>query len=63
MNHHLPVASDDEILTPTHFDPHTRLRCSPNDVRHAAVDEHQTTCPSMVGVTPHRGNLEWSEGA
>ncbi|XYH95422.1 hypothetical protein ACMHYB_47720 [Sorangium sp. So ce1128] len=63
MNRYLPVASDDETLAPTHFDPHARLRRIPTDGRHAAVAEYQTTCPSMVGVTPHRGNREWSEGA
>ncbi|WP_438027464.1 hypothetical protein [Sorangium sp. So ce233] len=63
MNHQLQVASDDETLAPTQFDPYARLRRIPSDGRHAAVAEHQTTCPSMVGVTPRRGNHELPEGA
>ncbi|WP_437923852.1 hypothetical protein WMF37_33150 [Sorangium sp. So ce291] len=63
MNHHFPVASDDETLASTHFDPHARLRGTPNDGRHASVTGYQTTCPSIVGVTPRRGDREWSEGA
>jgi len=50
MNLHLPVASDDKSLAPTHFDPHAHLRRIPNDGRYAVVAEYQTTCPSMVGV-------------
>ncbi|KYF50393.1 hypothetical protein [Sorangium sp. So ce854] len=63
MNHHLPVASDDETLAPARLDPHARLRRPHDDLLCAAAAEDQTTCPSVIGVTPHRGGREGSEGA